>query len=68
LRETLGLLSQLDFDSTEYFLSASWLFVYLVYGLLDALMRGKKTAYHKLTFSLMSAYEGMFQHRLIRWE
>ncbi|MDX6499143.1 MAG: D-inositol-3-phosphate glycosyltransferase [Blastocatellia bacterium] len=68
LRETLGLLSQLTSDSTEYLLAASWLFVYLVYGLLDAMMRGKKTVYRALTSSLMCAYEGMFRHRLIRWE
>lgn len=66
LRDTLNVLDRLTPDRADFFLAASWVFVYLIYGLLDAVMRGNTPVYHALISSLMSAYEGMFRHNLIR--
>jgi hypothetical protein len=66
LRDILKALDQCIPDRADLFLAANWLFVYLIHGLLDAMMRGKKTVYQALILSLMSAYEGMFKHNLIQ--
>lgn len=68
LRDTLNALDQLIPDRADFLLAASWLFVYLVYGLLGVLVRGKKTAYSAVVTQLMTAYEGLFSHGLIRSE
>lgn len=65
LRDTLNVLDRLTPDRDDFFLAANWVFVYLIYGLLNAVVRGKTPVYHALISSLMSAYEGMFRHNLI---
>lgn len=65
LRDILSALEEFAPDKGDFFLGASWLFVYLAHRLLDALMRGKKAVYEGLLLSLMSSYEGMFSHCLI---
>jgi hypothetical protein len=66
LRDILSALEKFVTDEDNFFLGASWLFVYLAHRLLDALMRGKKAVYDGLLLSLMCSYEGMFRHRLIQ--
>jgi len=65
LREDLTSLRQLTSSRTDFVLATSWLFVYAIYGLLDAMIGGKKNVYDVLLSSLMCAYETIFKHDLI---
>lgn len=66
LRETLKRLSDVVDDEIDFFLAAGWLFVYLIYGLLDAVMKGRKGVCDTVISSLINAYEGLFKHGLIQ--
>ncbi|MCA1568559.1 MAG: glycosyltransferase family 4 protein [Acidobacteria bacterium] len=66
LRDILDALDRHTPDRADFFLAANWLFVYLIHGLLDAMVKGRKTVYNALISALMSAYEGMFRHNLIQ--
>lgn len=65
LRDILSALEKFVPDEGDFFLGASWLFVYMAHRLLDALMRGKKGVYDGLLLALMFSYEGIFRHGLI---
>ena len=68
LRDTLTGIARFSSEPADFVLATCWLFTYLFYGLLDCIVRGKKTLCDGIFSSLLAAYECLFNHNLIRSE